>query len=171
MYYTHPPTHAHACTHTRRYTRTQACSTLTYTYKPHICYHHPRPGASSLNASRFCFVSSSVFDGLLEVTLFILRICNAGCLHWGACWHGPGWRLHYLWWGKKWQQSDRHQTDGGVENGNQKQSPRIWWKPSDTTFHTRHETACPHLPRACIKKPHDLGSYVRVLVHLAQMLV
>lgn len=27
---------------------------------------------------------------------------------------------------KKWQQSDRHQTDGGVENGYQKQSLRIW---------------------------------------------
>lgn len=64
---------------------------------------------------------------------------------------------------KKLQQSDRHQTDGGVENGNQKQSLRIWWKPDDATFHWRHETVRPPSPANSRRREASPSGDVRVL--------
>lgn len=92
-----PPTHLH--THACSQVRVHSSVLDTDVHMESSCLLTPASTGGSLIKpfTLLVLVSSSAFVGLLEVTLFILRICRAGCLHWGVCW--PGWRLHYLWWG------------------------------------------------------------------------
>ena len=73
--------HQHQRTHTHTHTGSHIIPTRIHIFvNTALKRRHPR--------QMFPVVFSFGFSVLLEVTLLILRICNAGCLHLGVCWVG-----------------------------------------------------------------------------------
>lgn len=98
----------------------------------------------------FPVVFSFGFAVLLDVTLLILKICNAGCLHLGVCWLGRMGAALFM------VRKTRQQVIGTKQTREQpltrakksKTVPVCLVMPHDTSFHFKHQTLHPPLQRA-----------------------